>query len=160
LAEALVRHLCDIPTVASSSRHSAPGYCHFGGFRPWLHCPHCERRVARLFKGFAGYFCRVRWYARMSRNGDWCGSTCPSTATGFCDFTRFTGQTRRQARPAPGSSTDSKTRWRTSPAPPSNILNLCIAQPACHRLVDALAVNELQRAGVREDAAQATSPTE
>jgi hypothetical protein len=33
--------------------------CHFGGFRPWLHCPHCERRVARLFKGFAGYFCRA-----------------------------------------------------------------------------------------------------
>jgi hypothetical protein len=33
--------------------------CHFGGFRPWLHCPHCERRVARLFKGFAGYCCRA-----------------------------------------------------------------------------------------------------
>jgi hypothetical protein len=33
--------------------------CHFGGFRPWLRCPHCERRVARLFKGFAGYFCRA-----------------------------------------------------------------------------------------------------
>ena len=33
--------------------------CHFGGFRPWLHCPHCERRVARLFKGLAGYFCRA-----------------------------------------------------------------------------------------------------
>ena len=33
--------------------------CHFGGFRPWLHCPHCERRVARLFRGFAGYFCRA-----------------------------------------------------------------------------------------------------
>ena len=33
--------------------------CHFGGDRPWLHCPHCERRVARLFKGFGGYFCRA-----------------------------------------------------------------------------------------------------
>ena len=33
--------------------------CHFGGVRPWLHCPHCERRVARLFKGFGGYFCRA-----------------------------------------------------------------------------------------------------
>lgn len=33
--------------------------CHFGGFRPWLLCPHCERRVARLFKGFAGYCCRA-----------------------------------------------------------------------------------------------------
>jgi hypothetical protein len=34
-------------------------YCHFGGYRPWIHCPHCKRRVARLFKGLAGYFCRA-----------------------------------------------------------------------------------------------------
>jgi hypothetical protein len=33
--------------------------CHFGGGRPWMHCPHCNRRVARLFKGLAGYFCRA-----------------------------------------------------------------------------------------------------
>jgi hypothetical protein len=33
--------------------------CHFGGLRPWLHCPHCERRAVRLFKAFAGYFCRA-----------------------------------------------------------------------------------------------------
>ncbi len=32
--------------------------CHFGGARPYLHCPFCEKRVARLFKGFSGYFCR------------------------------------------------------------------------------------------------------
>jgi hypothetical protein len=32
--------------------------CHFGGARPWLHCPFCEQRVARLFKGLSGYFCR------------------------------------------------------------------------------------------------------
>jgi len=32
--------------------------CNFGGSRPWMHCPHCNRRVARLFKGLAGYFCR------------------------------------------------------------------------------------------------------
>ena len=31
---------------------------HFGGERPWLHCPHCERRVARLYHGMGGYFCR------------------------------------------------------------------------------------------------------
>ena len=31
--------------------------CHFGGSRPWLHCPFCERRVARLFKGLSGYYC-------------------------------------------------------------------------------------------------------
>jgi hypothetical protein len=32
--------------------------CHYGGFRPWLHCSHCDRRVARLFKGLGGYWCR------------------------------------------------------------------------------------------------------
>jgi hypothetical protein len=32
--------------------------CNFGGSRPWMHCPHCNSRVARLFKGLAGYFCR------------------------------------------------------------------------------------------------------
>jgi hypothetical protein len=32
--------------------------CHFGGGRPWMHCPHCNRRVARLFKGLSGYYCR------------------------------------------------------------------------------------------------------
>jgi hypothetical protein len=33
--------------------------CHFGGSRPWLHCPFCQRRVARIFKGMGGYFCRA-----------------------------------------------------------------------------------------------------
>ena len=33
--------------------------CHYGGGRPWLHCPHCDRRVGRLFKGFGGYCCRT-----------------------------------------------------------------------------------------------------
>jgi hypothetical protein len=31
--------------------------CHLGGARPWIHCA-CGRRVARLFKGLAGYCCR------------------------------------------------------------------------------------------------------
>jgi hypothetical protein len=31
--------------------------CHFGGMRPWLHCL-CKRRVAKLFKGMGGYYCR------------------------------------------------------------------------------------------------------
>jgi hypothetical protein len=31
--------------------------CYYGGARPWLHCP-CGRRVAKLFKGLAGYHCR------------------------------------------------------------------------------------------------------
>jgi hypothetical protein len=34
--------------------------CHFGwGLRPWLHCPYCQRRVAKLFNGFVGYCCRA-----------------------------------------------------------------------------------------------------
>ena len=32
--------------------------CHFGGARPWLHCTYCDRRVARMFKGMGGYYCR------------------------------------------------------------------------------------------------------
>jgi hypothetical protein len=31
--------------------------CNFGGARPWLICQ-CGRRVARLFKGMGGYYCR------------------------------------------------------------------------------------------------------
>jgi hypothetical protein len=31
--------------------------CHYGGARPWLHCV-CGRRVAKLFHGMGGYFCR------------------------------------------------------------------------------------------------------
>ena len=23
-----------------------------------MHCPHCQRRVAKLYEGFGGYFCR------------------------------------------------------------------------------------------------------
>jgi hypothetical protein len=32
-------------------------WCNFGGARPWLTCL-CGRRVARLFKGLGGYYCR------------------------------------------------------------------------------------------------------
>ena len=31
--------------------------CHLGGARPWIHCA-CGRRVTRLFKGLAGFYCR------------------------------------------------------------------------------------------------------
>jgi hypothetical protein len=24
-----------------------------------MHCPHCEKRVAKLYRGLAGYFCRA-----------------------------------------------------------------------------------------------------
>jgi hypothetical protein len=33
--------------------------CPLGGWRPWMHCPYCEKRVAKLLKGMAGYFCRA-----------------------------------------------------------------------------------------------------
>ena len=36
----------------------------------WLWCPHCERRVARLFKGFAGYFCRACWVEHLRQCAD------------------------------------------------------------------------------------------
>src|SRR5271154_1680306 len=29
---------------------------HMGDERPWMHCPHCEPRVAKLYKGLGGYF--------------------------------------------------------------------------------------------------------
>ena len=32
---------------------------HLGGARPWMHCPHCEKRVAKLYAGLGGYFCRA-----------------------------------------------------------------------------------------------------
>jgi hypothetical protein len=31
--------------------------CNFGGSRPWLIC-RCAKRVARLFRGLGGYYCR------------------------------------------------------------------------------------------------------
>ena len=33
--------------------------CNYGGTRPWMHCPHCDRRVAILLRGMGGYFCRA-----------------------------------------------------------------------------------------------------
>src|SRR5262249_15733883 len=33
-------------------------FCHFGSSRPWMLCPHCRKRVARLFLAGPGYFCR------------------------------------------------------------------------------------------------------
>jgi hypothetical protein len=33
-------------------------WCNFGGTRPWLICQ-CGRRVARLFMGLGGYYCRA-----------------------------------------------------------------------------------------------------
>jgi hypothetical protein len=33
--------------------------CHLGGRRPWMHCPYCEKRVAKLLNGLGGYYCRA-----------------------------------------------------------------------------------------------------
>jgi len=32
---------------------------HLGGERPWMHCPQCVKRVAKLYRGLGGYFCRA-----------------------------------------------------------------------------------------------------
>ena len=34
-------------------------WCHFGGWRPWMHCPYCEKRLAKLLGGMGGYCCRA-----------------------------------------------------------------------------------------------------
>ena len=33
--------------------------CYLGGCRRWMHCPYCEKRVAKLLKGMGGYYCRA-----------------------------------------------------------------------------------------------------
>jgi hypothetical protein len=33
--------------------------CHLGGWRPWMHCPYCEKRVAKLLMGMGSYCCRA-----------------------------------------------------------------------------------------------------
>jgi hypothetical protein len=33
--------------------------CNFGGRRPWMHCPYCEKRAAKLLRGMGGYCCRA-----------------------------------------------------------------------------------------------------
>jgi hypothetical protein len=33
--------------------------CHLGGCRPFMHCPYCEKRVAKLLSGLGGYCCRA-----------------------------------------------------------------------------------------------------
>ena len=53
--------------------------------RDWLCCPHCERRVARLFKGFVGYFCRACWVEHLRQCADlraWRTGTCRRAGSG------------------------------------------------------------------------------
>ena len=33
--------------------------CHYGGARPYLHCPDCQRRAWRLYRALHGYACRA-----------------------------------------------------------------------------------------------------
>ena len=33
--------------------------CHLGGVRPWMHCPYCGKRVAKLLSGMGCYCCRA-----------------------------------------------------------------------------------------------------
>jgi hypothetical protein len=47
-------------------------WCHFGGKRPWMHCPFCKKRVAILLRGAGGYCCRAcignPLYASQTKN--------------------------------------------------------------------------------------------
>ena len=49
-----VRNQCVPQQIRVSWTH-----CNYGGARPWMHCPHCQQRIAILFKGMGGYFCRA-----------------------------------------------------------------------------------------------------
>jgi hypothetical protein len=52
--------LLDLRGVSTPQRVSVSWTkIHFGGERPWFHCPHCQRRFARLYEGLSGYFCRA-----------------------------------------------------------------------------------------------------
>jgi hypothetical protein len=52
--------LLDLRGVSASQRvRISWTKIHFGGERPWFHCPHCRRRGARLYEGLSGYFCRA-----------------------------------------------------------------------------------------------------
>ena len=50
-------NFCDLVTPQSIRLSWTP--CHFGSYRPWMLCPHCRKRVARLFKAMIGFFCRA-----------------------------------------------------------------------------------------------------
>jgi hypothetical protein len=51
----------EMPRKASAPQEIRVSWtrCRFGGLRPWLHCPYCQRRGAKLFNGLAGYCCRA-----------------------------------------------------------------------------------------------------
>jgi len=50
-------NFCNI--VTPQYVHLSWTFCHFGSYRPWMLCPHCQKRVARLFMGMGGFFCRI-----------------------------------------------------------------------------------------------------
>ena len=54
-----LRPLLRWPQIATMRANRYVTGCFYGGARPWLFCPHCRKRVARLFKGMGGYFCRA-----------------------------------------------------------------------------------------------------
>jgi hypothetical protein len=48
--------------------------CHLGGLRPWMHCPYCEKRVAKLYRGLGGYFCRATLRRKIGAEVGICSS--------------------------------------------------------------------------------------
>ncbi|HRD95851.1 MAG TPA: hypothetical protein PLA97_05550 [Rubrivivax sp.] len=50
--------------------------CHYGGMRPWFHCPRCQRRVAVLFLRNGRFMCRhCGRVAYSSQSDDLIGKT-------------------------------------------------------------------------------------
>src|SRR5215510_11030314 len=41
-------------------------WCHFGGGRPWFLCPHCHRRVGKLYGGGSSSACRLCYRLRYA----------------------------------------------------------------------------------------------
>jgi hypothetical protein len=47
------------PSGGSQSVAVVWSWCHFGGLRPWFQCPHCQRRVGKLYNN-GGSYCACR----------------------------------------------------------------------------------------------------
>lgn len=59
------------PSGGSQSIAVVWSWCHFGGSRPWFQCPHCQRRVGKLYTIGGPYLtcriCREFRYASQRR---------------------------------------------------------------------------------------------
>src|SRR5215475_14075847 len=55
------------PSGGSQSIGVVWSWCHFGGARPWFLCPHCQRRVGKVYCNGGSYSaCRVCYQLRYA----------------------------------------------------------------------------------------------